>query len=322
MGPRAPSASSREIRWPDFFIAGVVKAGTTSLAEYLGQHPEIFMSPVKEPHFFSRVQPAPHLRFVYRHIADRGEYLKLFVKAHKDQLVGEASTSYFWDRKAPRRIRAVVPKARFVVVLRDPVTRAHSHYLNLVREGVEKRTFLESLQDELARPDSPKAWGVDRLYVDCGFYAERLQRLFDLFGERQVEILVFEEFIDDPVAAVKSVFSFLGVDARRAEDIQTAVHNPYTRPRNRLVAQLLGSALSRRIGRILLSRKGRRWARGLLLLRDEKPPLDESSRDLLVEVFERDVRACETLLGRRLPWLVDKQQAITPLVDAPRLGDP
>lgn len=321
MGTRASSASGEELRWPDFFIAGVVKAGTTSLTEYLGQHPDIFMSPVKEPHFFSRVQPAPHLRFFYPHIADQQEYLELFVQAREDQVLGEASTSYFWDRKTPQRIRMVAPEARFVILLRDPITRAHSHYLNLVREGIEKRTLPEALHEELSQPDKPTAWGVDSLYVDCSLYAGRLQRFFDLFGTHKVRVLIFEEFIEDPLASVKSVFSFLGVEERRSERIQTAVHNPYARPRNWLTTRILGSGWSRRVGRVLLSNKGRRWARNLLLLRDEKPPLDEHSRDLLGDVFDRDVRACEKLLGRRLPWLADTRKPIPPLGNGPRPGD-
>ena len=107
--------------WPNFFIVGAAKAGTTSLYQYLKQIPGIYMSPVKEPHYFSRrVIPDDHH---YRPIRDKEKYLSLFKKVNNEKVVGEASPTYLRDPEAPRLIHQVSPNARILISLRDPIER-------------------------------------------------------------------------------------------------------------------------------------------------------------------------------------------------------
>ncbi len=117
----------REV-WPNFFIVGVAKAGTTSLAAWLRQHPEVFISKLKEPRYFSHDLADPGVHNVVR---SREAYLALFARSGRYKARGEASTSYFthW-RHVPERIKEVVPEARIIILLRDPVERAYSSYLN------------------------------------------------------------------------------------------------------------------------------------------------------------------------------------------------
>ncbi len=89
-------------RWPNLFVVGAAKAGTTSLYRELARHPAIYMSPMKEPHFFSQIQPAPAREDFFPHLSDEDEYLALFKGATTEELLGEASTSYLWDRAGRR----------------------------------------------------------------------------------------------------------------------------------------------------------------------------------------------------------------------------
>lgn len=290
------------MRWPNLFIPGAPKAGTTSLADYLGRHPDIFMSAFKEPHFFSRVRPSPRYRPFIRSITEESEYRRLFARSGDAALVGEASTSYFWDAEAARRIARASPDARFVILLRDPVERAHSHYLNDVREGMESRSFAQALDAELAEIGRPRAWGVDTLYVDCGFYAEGLRRYLDLFGRSRLRVLIFEELFADPAPHLDGLLSFLGVSAEPLRGLTLAVKNPYARPRGAWAAKILGSATLRRLGRRIAPSGGRALMRRLLLRSRPKPPLAASLRTRLEDLYAADIEACEELLERALPW--------------------
>ncbi|MDX1501686.1 MAG: sulfotransferase [Thermoanaerobaculia bacterium] len=291
-----------EPRWPNLFVLGVAKAGTTSLASYLEQHPEIYFSPVKEPHYFSRVRPAPHLAFLYPHVEDRERYLELFRAAGDHRWVGEASTSYFWDGDALGRIRRVSPESRHLVVLRHPVERAYSHYLNMVREGEETRAFGEAVDDELELAGRPQAWGVDSLYLDSGLYARRLEHAFETLGRDRLRVLVFEEMVSTPREHLREIFDDLEIDPAPADSIRLDVLNPYARPRGPVARRLLGSARARGVGRLLFRPKARQVLRRLLMKRAPKPAMPAAERRRLEDHYRDDVAACERILGRALPW--------------------
>jgi hypothetical protein len=128
--------------WPNFFVVGGQRAGTTSLYEYLRRIPEVYMSAVKEPYYFAPNFPSnPYIR----RIAARDEYLSLFRNTRGERLIGEASPLYLWDVESPVLIHKVVPDARIIMILRDPIERAFSSYLLSVQWGYETRPFLDAL---------------------------------------------------------------------------------------------------------------------------------------------------------------------------------
>ena len=135
---------SKTAIWPNFFIVGVAKAGTTSLSEWLKQHPQIYIPALKEPRYFASDLVDPIVRNVVR---TKEDYLALFVKARNHKARGEASTSYFthWQQ-VPERIKRTIPDARIIILLRDPVERAYSSYLMLVRQGYETLPFSEAVR--------------------------------------------------------------------------------------------------------------------------------------------------------------------------------
>src|SRR5215469_8597868 len=94
--------------WPNFFLVGAAKAGTTSIYAYLSQHPDIFFPVIKEPHFFTRVRPAPQLQFLIEAVSKRAAYVRLYANAGDRRVIGDASPSYLWHPEVPKRIREEV----------------------------------------------------------------------------------------------------------------------------------------------------------------------------------------------------------------------
>jgi hypothetical protein len=275
------------------------KAGTTSLWFYLEQHPEIYMSPTKEPHYFSQIHPDPKLAMFYPHVADETAYLALFDGATSEKVIGEASTSYLWDAEVPGRIKSVAPDASIIIMLRDPVARAYSHYWNDAAEGFETRTFLEAVEEDMVRP--VRGWGFSPLYVHAGLYSESIERYRDLFGER-VMIILFEEFVDDVRGHMRSVFRFLKVDPEFAEAIELEPQNVFKVPRNTLARQLLGAFGLRRKARAVLPQRLHPPMRNLLVKRGAKPGMEPEASALLAQFYRADIERVRALLGRALPW--------------------
>ena len=121
-------------KWPNFFIVGAPKAGTTSLYEYLKNIPGIYMPPIKETHYFSRII-VPDTISHFHPIRDKNEYLSLFENVTDEKIIVDDSPSYLADPEAPKLIHEIVPHARILMSLRDPVERAFSGYLPRVRRG-------------------------------------------------------------------------------------------------------------------------------------------------------------------------------------------
>ena len=207
-------ATARWRRLPDFLILGAQKAGTTALYAYLRWHPHITGPAFKEVSFFDR------------HYA-RGEAwyrAHLPARVRAGTLVGEASPSYLFHPLAPERVAALVPDARLIALLRNPVDRAFSHYQHEVALGRETLSFEEAIEREEERMHgevehmlrdptyfSYPWWNYT--YLARGRYAEQLERWFAVFPREQVLVLATDELAADPEAAYSRVLDFLEVEA-------------------------------------------------------------------------------------------------------------
>lgn len=289
--------------WPNFFVVGAAKSGTTSLYAGLRQHPDVFMCYPKEPHFFGRVKPAQELRWHFDAYTRRSRYLSLFAKGRGMRAVGEASTSYLWHPRVPARIRRQVPEARIIISLRDPVERAYSHYLMHVREGVQRLPLYEALQQDLQR--SNPRWGISHFYVEKGRYAAQVKRYFQVFGPERVKTVLFDDLKRDPKLTLLEIAEFLGLDPRPMAGIDsTTGRNPYMAPRGRWAQRLTGSTLTRVLGETVVPRSvGLFIYRRFLLKSAAKPPMDPRARQLLVRIYQPEIDELEELLGRELPQL-------------------
>lgn len=195
---------------PDFFVLGVAKGGTTSLHHYLRQHPDLFLPYVKELHFFD----ADEERFS----SDLDQYLGYFSDAGACH-TGEATPSYFRHVEvAAERMRELYGEAppRFLLLLRDPVERAYSHYLHNVSEGREPLSFEAALQAEQTDPAAKRrAW---KAYFADGVYADTLAKWFEAFPREQFLILLSADLEQTPDVTLQKILQFLGVDPDVAVD--------------------------------------------------------------------------------------------------------
>lgn len=194
----------------NFIVIGVQKAGTTALYDYLADDPAVGLSKVKEVHFFDDES-------VDWSAPDYGPYHAQFETAGP-AIRGEATPIYLYWPRSLERIAAYNPRVRLIVMLRDPVQRAWSHWRMEYSRGVETQPFSWCIREGRQRLFAAEPWGVHRefSYVERGFYGEQLERLFAIFPREQVLILTADELRDDPSDTLARVNGFLGLPDRGA----------------------------------------------------------------------------------------------------------
>ncbi len=313
---KQPGGAGEAARWPNFFIVGAPRAGTTSLYHYLRGHPDIFMPHIKEPHFFSGVNPgSERLRYARsRPTSSEKEYLALFRGVRSETEVGEASPSYLQQPDAPRRIKEKAPDAKIIIILREPVDRAFSQYLADYREGAQTLPFYEALVQDLANPR--KEWGPAHLYTELGMYHDQVVRYLETFGRDQVRIYLYEDLSRDPSTIVEDVCNFLGVSFNEGRFFDAKKRfNTYAAPRSRLAQRVMGLATLRSFAlSIVPVTLLMRLRNAILLTKTPKPAMDADARELLSDLYQRDIEGLQEIIGRDLgPWL--RGQAVPPIED-------
>ncbi len=265
---------------PDFLIVGAMKAGTTSLAAWLGAHPHVFMAAGKELHFFDQEW-------------DLGvdHYFDRLGTAPPGVLVGEATPSYMVRPIFIERMASVVPDAKLIVVLRNPVDRAWSQYNHSVERGDEARSFADVVRHEL--DTDPSDWRTSGMCLARGRYVEQLRNLSARFERERIHVGLFDELVQAPVAFFAATCRFLGVDDGVRPPIVGEVFNPRATVRHTPLAYLLrsGTLLDR-----LPSRLQRR-ARAMSEARPENEPLPGEMRSMLIEYFRPHNGALAEWLG-------------------------
>jgi hypothetical protein len=299
---------------PNFLIIGAMKSGTTALYYYLEQHPEIYMSPVKEPNFFAcedertvRRLPGDPLGVSRAAVTDLKSYRELFDRTAGEKALGEASHSSLYSPKAPANIQRHIPGVKLIAVLRNPVERAYSHFLHSVRTGVERAPdFLRALEEE-QRGDRKGELLQD--YVGWGLYHGQLRRYYEAFEPSNIRVYLYEDLREAPVRTVRDVFHFLGVDDAFEPDTSLK-RNVSGLPRNRLLDRLLRSQHPLKSSLKLCLPGGLRWRTSEILdaLKNRNlaspPPLPPETRRYLVDTYREDVARLEGLIGRDLSaWL-------------------
>lgn len=293
----------RSTAFPNLFIVGAAKAGTTSLYAHLRSHPEVWMSAWKEPHFFANVAPASQMRHLVRTFSEL-EYLQLFAGAEAFRVRGEASPSYLWDKDAAIRISERVPEARIIILLRDPVERAYSHYLMDVREGLQRHPFLQALliDDKIEE----RRWGTrSHLYVDLGMYASQIRRYMDVFPREQILIVDFELLALERDRLFDELADFLKISQLGfTRVVPTTWRNSYARPRGRVAQTIMAQQWARSLARSWLPARPRQVLRNRLVASNEdKPKLGRDAVDWLTARLHTEMKDLERLLGYRLPSL-------------------
>ena len=295
---------------PNFLIVGAAKAGTTTLYDVLAQHPEVGMSFIKEPNYFSDGWPD------WAHSLE--EYSALFRGHEKKKARGEASPFYFCDPQSAPRIRETLgADIRILIMLRNPADRAYSHWVHeRYKYAREPLSFEAALGQE---PERAVSTDVRRLkfyypglyrYRWGSEYAEKVKWYLDIFGHSHLRVLILEEFVRDPVAHSQDVFRFLGVDDTFVPRIPRS--NPASDSAAPAVTRLISSINQSRLfqGAFgLLPMAGRRFAFrmgdalfGGLQRRTAgaQHRLEPHLREALLKSYLPDIHALEQLLGRNL----------------------
>lgn len=250
------SGNNRKL--PDFLIIGAQKSGTTSLFHYLSQHPKITVSRRKEVHFFSK-----HYHNGLRY------YRSFFPKNTSSQLSGEASPYYLFHPLAPKRIKETIPKAKIIILLRNPVERAYSHYqmmkgldsANSFKEAInleKERVTLEEVKfnnQPSYTSESHQAFS----YLSRGLYHRQLKRWLEHYKLEELIIIKSEEFYSNPKGTLKKIYSSLHIDEVYPSQISPQNIRKY-------------------------------------------PPLAKDEYDYLVSYFSEDQQLLKQLLGNTFTW--------------------
>lgn len=298
-------------RLPDFFVIGAPRAGTTSLFRYLQQHPDVFMSPHKEPAFFACGEAAAELGDSSEPLADDATrarsvltwdaYTELFEGATRSQRVGEATPTYLYADRAPAAIARHVPGARVVASLRQPVDRAFSHLTVSSRgHAVTGADLRAALAEEAA--NEPTMLVDDHDLLRPGFYARHLHRWRDALRPEQMHVVRQEHLDASPDEVLAGIFSFLGVDPAFEPDVSVRYNQSgrfgvvsATRmthgllPYGRRLAQRLPTGMVQRIARLRAQ---------VLTAERQATTLDPATRVELTErYYADDIRALTEMTG-------------------------
>lgn len=301
---------------PDFLIIGAPKAGTTALHAALARHPQLYMSAVKEPKFFL-CDGGPPPRAGQRGPGDahsaqewiwrRERYEALFAPAPRGALRGESTPFYLYDRRAHDRLRAAVPEARLIAVLRDPVDRAQSNWMHLWSDGLEPLgDFLAAWEAEDDRVR--RGWAPFWHYRRLGRYGEQLAHLLDRFPREQVHVLPYRELADTPYAALDAVCRFLGVATGllQGADVQNARRWVAPSARATVLSRTIRAGAA--LGALAPPAVWRSASRPLVHLlqagASQRPILAAEVRLQLAGTYAEDVALLEHLTGRPFAdWL-------------------
>lgn len=289
------------MKLPNFTVAGFAKCGTTSLYHYLKEHPEIFLPSRKELHYFSyetylkKNSNGPKDKEMHRfHTRTLDEYKAQFKEAGKEFAVGDVSPTYASYEEAQEYLKEILgDDIKVILIVRDPIKRAHSNYLHLVRENRETLSFYEALQQE----DKRKEMGYSNFwyYKFNSAYYEKIKKVKEKFDETLV--VTFESFIENPEEGIKKIYHFLEVDDTFVPQNLGVQFNPGgVYKENMLTNFIFGrSKLNSWIKEMIPITSGIRKIVHKLTERFKVPkePIDPQTESYLVEYFEDDVKKLE-----------------------------
>ena len=293
---------------PNFFIVGAPKCGTTALYEYLRTHPNIYMSPVKEPHFFAKDLGT------YPRIKTLQDYERLFVASTPQHLrVGEASVYYLRSTVAIQNIRQFNPDAKIIAMFRNPVEMVHSFHSQLLYVAEENVPDFETawrLQERRARGLNipPRSRGAFLLqYAEFARFGTQAARLLSSFPAAQVKLILYDDFTASPKQVYDEVIAFLDLpDDNRTEfpriNENKRARLDWLRSLYRKPPPLLRSAI-RGLKRVVGAGSLRAVAGKVLELnttKERRPQLEPAFRAQLAATFQEEVNHLSRLLNRDL----------------------
>ena len=306
-----------ENKKPSFFLVGAAKSGTTSVCAYLESHTELYLSPVKEPNYFgSDILPelfsksyrksldvfdtaSPLEKKQIAFIRNGSEYQSLFSGNQHALKAGECSTSYLFSSAAAEELKRFNPEAKILIILRNPLERAYSHYLMAVQMGLESRDFLEAFKND--REEKEKGWGISQLYYELGSYPDQVKRYLDHFGEEQVKVMLFEDWTGQLKETQESICKFLNVSIFAG--LENEVLNKSVSPKNpKLHAMLMKFGIKDLAKKMLPKKIFENFKKQQY--KAENSVLATHERAYLKQVYQEEILELEKLIKRDLSnWL-------------------
>ena len=206
---------------PNFIIIGAMKAATTSLYTYIKQHPDIFMTKVKEPMFFNNFNQNTDFKVLgnkSKKVNSLLDYFSMFGSVKNESAIGEASPAYIYNENAPHLIKEHLPDVKIIAILRQPTDRAYSNFLHTKRADRENvNSFEQAIKIEKERISDN--WSPLYHYIQKGFYSVQLKRYYNLFPKENIKVYLFEDVVKTPKETLKDIFKFLNVDENIEIDV-------------------------------------------------------------------------------------------------------
>lgn len=295
---------------PKFVCVGASKCGTTSLYEYLRQHPDIFLPAQKELHYFSyagleRRPNGPGMRHTLRSlIKTEKHYRAQFASAPPNAVSGDISPSYLTSHESIPKMRALLGAPKIIILLRDPVQKIFAQYMHMRRSARESLTFENALKEEENR--NADQWGDMWLYKRSGYYADHVEAYLNEFGRDNVRIYLSSDLQHDPLRVLVSIFDLLEVST----DYTIKVDNEFNKsglPKSELLARTLNASMAANFAKRILPRRIGSVLKNKLqsVNTGEKLVLSDETEQMLRAAFKQDTLRLEELIGRETGWLLE-----------------
>lgn len=307
---------------PNFFVVGAAKAGTTSLYYYLKQHPNIYLSPIKETHYFSTdiavaefsetykkhtfldldsyFSEKPYKELALSFVQKKEHYKKLFEECKNEKAIGECSPSYLFSKEAPQNIYNHNPKAKIIISLRNPISRSFSHYLMALRIGQTSLSFKKAFEKDMASTN--KGWGKTELFYELSMYSEQITRFVELFPEEQIKFILFEDLVKNTATIIKECHQFL--DIKPLDTLEIEKHNAASIPKYKKINHFfVKTGIKNASGKILGEVRKEKIKK--LVFDDKKiPKINEEDKAFLLELYKEDILKTQKIINKDLSaWL-------------------
>jgi hypothetical protein len=297
------------MRLPNFMIVGVEKAGTTSVYNYLKQHPQVYMSPVKEPNFLERDWSQYYAqggKYSAKRIDTLEKYATLFEGVTNEVAIGEVSPNclFHYEKSIPR-IQEYLPDAQIIVILRSPVDRAYSDYLMHVRDCINSDSLMP-LSEQI------KFSSQNSFTILKGFYYEKVKYFQDTFGADRFSVLLYDDLKQSNRTFMKEIYEMIGVSEDFNPDTSKRFQTAEV-PKNKSINSLLRTKNPVRSAaasclKVVMPAEARQKLRNTLIgfnaVTDSLPSLSYEDRAALIEIYKEDILRLQDLLNRDLTaWL-------------------
>ncbi len=243
----------------NLFLVGAAKSGTTSVYNFLNNHSQVYTSPIKEPNYFSTDIKVEDFSNTYRRttfldtkeyfskshlvnlqlsfVRDKSNYNRLFEAVSDEPIIADCSTSYLYSNDAAKNIFEYNDKAKILIVLRNPIYRAYSHYLMALKYGFTNQGLIDSIQKD--QQSENKGWGKTELFIELGLYVNQIKRYHKYFGKDNVKVMFFNDLKTQPTFFFKDLCRFLEIQTSNAKANYKKPINAAMRPKSPFINKIL-----------------------------------------------------------------------------------